>query len=158
MAKYDDASWHYGGDYPKNLPIENGATHIGMFLTWCIDNNLVSEELFEDAEEEIQQVKDRITTGAQFLFEVCDGKFIDDDLNETGNGFAQDYYDEDSSFADEYGSYTDDYGSTFDQKAESNGFEYESFYHIEDTFDNYDLLKPIIDQRFNEWKKYKQNS
>ena len=30
MAKYDDASWHYGGDFPDDLPEENGATHIGM--------------------------------------------------------------------------------------------------------------------------------
>ncbi|WP_262497415.1 DUF7832 domain-containing protein [Pedobacter caeni] len=30
MAKYDDASWHYGGDFPKDLPQINGATHIGM--------------------------------------------------------------------------------------------------------------------------------
>jgi hypothetical protein len=39
MAKYDDASWHYGGDYPEDLPNENVATHIGMFLQWCIEND-----------------------------------------------------------------------------------------------------------------------
>jgi len=33
MAKYDDASWHYGGEYPENISEENASTHIGMFLT-----------------------------------------------------------------------------------------------------------------------------
>ena len=50
--KYDDASWHFGGDYPEDLPDENGATHIGMFLAWCIAHNFFSEELEEDFEEE----------------------------------------------------------------------------------------------------------
>jgi len=50
--KYDDASWHYDGDYPEDLPIENTSTHIGMFLKWCICKNFYSEFLMEDSEEE----------------------------------------------------------------------------------------------------------
>ncbi|RML48695.1 DUF7832 domain-containing protein [Pseudomonas avellanae] len=30
--KYDDASWHYNGNFPSDLPDTAGATHIGMFL------------------------------------------------------------------------------------------------------------------------------
>jgi len=29
---YDKAKWHYGGDYPKDLPIEQAFVHTGMFL------------------------------------------------------------------------------------------------------------------------------
>jgi hypothetical protein len=54
MSKYDDASWHYGGDFPEGLPQKNGATHTGMFLNWCINNDLISDELKEDAAEEIE--------------------------------------------------------------------------------------------------------
>ena len=54
MAKYDDASWHYGGDFPDDLPEENGATHIGMFLNWCIDNDLISEFQIEESGEDVQ--------------------------------------------------------------------------------------------------------
>ncbi|WP_265102660.1 hypothetical protein [Acinetobacter sp. 'aerobic (ED)'] len=39
--KYDDASWHYGGDFPADLPQEAGATHIGMFLTWMLLQTLL---------------------------------------------------------------------------------------------------------------------
>src|SRR6266404_3538306 len=34
--KYDDASWHYGGDFPEDLPREAGATHTGMFVAWAL--------------------------------------------------------------------------------------------------------------------------
>ena len=30
--KYDDASWHYGGDFPADLPQAAGATHIVMVI------------------------------------------------------------------------------------------------------------------------------
>ncbi|WP_441328174.1 DUF7832 domain-containing protein [Mesorhizobium album] len=32
--KYDDASWHSGGNFPRELPPEAGATHIAMFVAW----------------------------------------------------------------------------------------------------------------------------
>ncbi|RYD71964.1 MAG: hypothetical protein EOP53_22755 [Sphingobacteriales bacterium] len=75
MAKYDDAFWHYGGDFPEELEKEAGATHIGMFISWCIDNNLMSEMQEEDAGDDIQLVKERKMTGAEFLINNCDEKF-----------------------------------------------------------------------------------
>ncbi len=30
--KYDDASWHYGGEFPADSPDEFGGTHIGLSL------------------------------------------------------------------------------------------------------------------------------
>lgn len=155
MAKYDDASWHYGGDYPENLADENGATHIGMFLNWCINNYLLSEELNGDCKDEIESVRRREMTGAQFLIDQCDEKFSEYDLNELGNRFAQDYYEDDTDFSKKYNSFENDYSETFDKKAEEQNFEYETFYHVEDTFENYDLIKAVIDQRFQEWKEYK---
>ena len=56
MSKYDDASWHYGGDFPEELPEKNGATHTGMFLNWCIQHDLISDELKEDSADEIETV------------------------------------------------------------------------------------------------------
>lgn len=98
MVKYDDASWHYGGDFPKKLPAENGATHIGMFLQWSIENNLFSAELYEDSEDDIIKIKEQKITGTEFLIKNCDEKFTHYDLNELGNGFANDYYENDTDF------------------------------------------------------------
>lgn len=157
MAKYDDASWHYEGDFPEDLPAESAATHIGMFLTWCIDNDLISEFQNAHREEDIQKIKNRKLTGAEFLIHNCDEKLTDGDLNDLGNDFAKDYYEEDTDFSAKFGNYLDDYTSTFDQNADQNDFEYETFYHVENTFENYEILKPIIDKRLEEWKKYRNN-
>ena len=71
--------------FPEGLPQKNRATHTGMFLNWCIHNNLISDELKEDAAEEIEKVKRREMTGAEFVMDSCDGKFSEYDLNELGN-------------------------------------------------------------------------
>jgi hypothetical protein len=45
MASSDRADWHYGGDYPPDLPSENGGTHIGIYLAWIIHRRLGSKTL-----------------------------------------------------------------------------------------------------------------
>ena len=154
MAKYDDASWHYGGEFPDDLPEENGATHIGMFINWCIDNDLMSEEQIEECEDDIEGVKNGKMTGAEFLINNFDEKFTDGDLNDIGNKFASAYYEDDTEFGKKYSSYMNDYFTTFEKKAEDAGSEYETIYHVENTVENYKLIKPVIDKRFEEWKLF----
>jgi len=151
MAKYDDASWHYGGNYPIGLSNKNASTHIGMFLTWCINNDLISEEQMEDSKEDIENVKTRKSTGAEFLINNCDEKFTDLDLNKIGNQFAKDYYSlsEKSSFSNKYADYLDDYA-----KILNNGSAEIDLYKVEDTWENYDLLKPTLDIRYKQWKEF----
>jgi len=156
MSKYDDASWHYGGDFPEGLPEKNGATHTGMFLMWCVENDLISNDLKEDTGAEIEKLKRCEITGAEFIMDVMDGKFSEYDLNMMGNAFAQDYYKDETDFGNRFSSFADDYVNLFDMKAEENDYEYETFYHIEDTFENYDLMKQVINYRFEEWKEYKR--
>lgn len=155
MTKYDDASWHYGDDFPEGLPKKNSATHTGMFLNWCINNNLHSKELQENCEIEIENLKRREITGAEFVIDTCDGKFSECDLNDLGNAFAKDYYVDETDFGDQFSSFATDFINIFDNLAEDNDFEYETFYHIEDTYENYDLMKQIIDHRFKEWEEFK---
>jgi len=148
MAKYDDASWHYGGDFPKELVNENAATHIGMFITWCADHDLLSEFQLEDAGEAIGMVKNRTITGAEFLMDYCDEKFTDEDLDETGNAFTGAYYHEDTAFATTYAPYLEDYCLAFENR------NLPSIYHLENTWENYNVLKPILNKRFAEWKAF----
>jgi hypothetical protein len=147
IGKYDDASWHYEGDYPENLPVENASTHIGFFLKWCILNSLVSESLTDDAEEEIQSVVQGEMTGAQFLIDMCDEKLCEEDLSETGNLFAMDYYQEDTKFGKKFNSYLADFSEM------TSG--YPSSYHMEDSLENYELIAGKIDERYEQWKKFK---
>lgn len=141
MGSIDRADWHSGGDFPKDVPEENGGTHIGMYLTWIIDNDLTSEFCKEEFNKGLGEVKSRIITGRDFLFEHCDGKFWNDVLNDIGQKFTEDYY---TSIL-----YYDDYVKTLDN-------DEETIYHIENSWKNYEKLKPILDKRFKKWKARKE--
>lgn len=136
--KYDDASWHYGGDFPKDLPIEAGATHIGMFVAWALLSGLAGAIHLEDFPEELERLKTKQITPGQFFMNACDGKFTDGDLNERGNAFASHYFDHTR------GRYLQDYEATL-------GSDNPTLYHVADTWDNFDRLEPILDRRFSEW-------
>lgn len=150
----DRADWHYGGDYPKDLPPENGGTHIGMFIAWIAMQNLFSQDLQEDSGEDIQGLRERRITGRDFLVSVCDEKFINDDLTDEARRFVADYYDSEALFAKRCKDYLQDYCEVFNAHAERNGFEYASTYHVENTWDNFDRLAPVIQQRFEEWREW----
>ncbi len=139
--KYDDASWHYGADnFPDDLPEAAGGTHIGMYAAWAMLSGLGSSEMEEDSPELLERLRARDITPGAFFMAACDGKFIDDDLNETGQQFTEEYFEEEPS------EYLEDYGELF-------GDDVDSLYEIEDSWANYDRLKPVLDQRLAEWKE-----
>ncbi len=144
MGSIDRMDWHYGGDFPEGLPTENGGTHIGMYLAWIINNDLIGEMHLEDASESILAVKNRQITGRDFLIQECDEKFWNDDLNEEGLTFTNYYYSDDSGMKQ----YIQDY-----EQILSN--EVTSTYHVADTWDNYDKVARVIDIRYKEWKEIK---
>jgi hypothetical protein len=137
--KYDDASWHYGGKFPEDLPPEAGATHTGMFVAWALLNGLAGEIYTTDFPDQIPKLLSRSLTPGRFFLEACDGKFTDDDLNEEGNSFAQAYFDF------EKGQYIRDYEASL-------GEGVADLYHAEDTWENFDRLRPVLDRRFADWK------
>ena len=141
MGSIDKIDWHSGGNFPDDLPPENGGTHIGMFLAWIINNDLIGEMHLEDSIEFINSVKNREKTGRDFLIEQCDGKFWDEDLNKEGLEFTKYYYDDDKSNL-----YINDYDELL-------GEGLETLYHVENSWDNYDKIKKRVDERYLEWKK-----
>jgi len=137
--KYDDASWHYGGNFPKDLPIDAGATHTGMFVAWALLSGLAGDMYANAFPDEIPKLRTRSCTPGRFFLEACDGKFVEDDLNDLGNSFAIAYFDF------EKGKYLADYEATL-------GSDVPDLYHVEDTWENFDKLKPVLDRRFDEWR------
>jgi len=143
MASYDRMDWHYGGDYPENLPTENGGTHIGMFLAWIINNNLQGELHRQESNDSIRKVLTREWTGRDFLVNECDEKFWEDCMNDEGNEFTKFYYETVRESGVSY--FLEDYSGLF-------GNAIESIYEVENTWDNYDRLKPLVDKRYEDWK------
>ena len=139
MAKYDDASWHYEGEYPDEQPEEGGATRIGLFLAWAIRRGLLSELHRHQRPEAVAAVTARALTGAEFLLRECDEELTDEDLNAEGNRFAVWHYED---------RYLEDYAELF---ADDDGVE--TLYHVQDTWESYDRLERVLDRRFSEWRQ-----
>ena len=137
MANIDRADWHYGGNYPKGLPPENGGTHIGMYIAWVMLRNLASEELAKHAGETYKWVITREVTGRELLFTKLDEKFFDSLLTEEGQAFTRSYYE------------TNGYANDYDRVL---GGDLPTLYHVEDTWANFDKLTPVLDERLAAWR------
>ena len=138
--KYDDASWHYGGDFPKRLPNEAGATHTGMFVAWAMLSGLAGELHTMEFPQDLEALRSRKVTPGQFFLSACDGKFTDENLTDEGNAFAQVYFDFDR------GRYLKDYDEIL-----ARGLP--SMYHVPDTWGSFDRLRPVLDLRLKEWRE-----
>ena len=138
--KYDDWSWHSGGNFPDDLPPEAGATHIGMFVAWALLHGLAGDIHVREFPEPFARLREHAITPGQFFLEACDGKFTDEDLSELGNRFAEHYY--------EGGDAPDHY---FADYAATVGAEPPSIYHVSDTWETYEQITLVIQKRFEEW-------
>ncbi|MDR2293809.1 MAG: hypothetical protein LBE05_01180 [Microbacterium sp.] len=140
MTKYDDASWHYGGIYPADLPDEAAATHIGVFVAWCLLNGYLDDEAAEDFADELEDLRARSITPGRFLLHVMDEKFVSSDLSEGGNAFTIAYYQ--GSEGDSR--YIDDFVAAFDTDTTD-------IYRVPDTWDVFDRIAERIAARHAAW-------
>lgn len=146
MDTYDRADWHSGADkFPADLPAEAGGTHIGLFLAWAILRERIGDFHREESAAGLLAVRRREQTGRDFLFEDCDGKFSPDVLNDEGNAFARVYYQDGQGMIRPDG-YLGDYERVL-------GGDRPDLYRVEDSWFNFDRIAPVIDRRFEEWKK-----
>ena len=136
---YDKAKWHSDGNFPEDLPQENGGTHIGMFLAWAILHGMASDELRADAASDLNAVRKRRMTGRTFLFRHLDGVLSEDDLNGHGNAFARHYYTK--------------YLRDLSRLAEKG---LPTLYHLPNNWANYDTIAKVIDQRYAQWRANKR--
>ncbi|MDJ1504629.1 hypothetical protein [Xanthocytophaga agilis] len=134
---YDQAKEHFLGKFPSELPIEQAYLHIGIYIGWMIENHLYSEFFLDESEIQMFRFQNR-QISCTVLSEIWDGHLGPDMFNKEGNDFSEDYY--------LIGDYVDDYIATLCKS-------YPTMYHVEDSWENYDLMKKKIDERFQEWKK-----
>jgi hypothetical protein len=137
--KYDDASWHSGGNFPADLPASAAATHSGMFVVWAFLSGFGGPIPAANFPDHLQRLQSRSVTPGAFFLEVCSGKLLDEDFSDEGNAFARAYFDF------EHGQYLADYDATL-------GAGLAEIYYVGDTWENFDRLKSILDRRYREWK------
>lgn len=139
--EYDNQNWHLNDDFPSNLDEKCALTHMGFFITWIIDNHLESNLLASNFINEINLLRNREMTGVDFILRCCDNKLSSDDMNDTGNQFAQSYY-----ASDQY----------FDDYVELSDSNQDSIFSEPNSWAKYDDVRQVIDKRYNSWLK-KQN-
>ncbi len=138
---YDRADFDYSTD-EHPLPPGHAATHIGMFLAWAALHGLINEFHEKRSPDLVKQLRSRQLTGRQFFQAACGEQFAERDLNVEGNAFAEYYY---KNAAGERGPYFADY-----KKVLAAGLP--SFWHVADTWENYDKLAPVLTKRYEDWK------
>lgn len=138
---YDRADYDYSTE-EQPLPKGHAATHIGMFLAWAALHGLLNDYHEQHSAQLVGQLRARQITGRQFFQAACQEQFAEKDLNVQGNAFAESYY---RDSAGQRGAYFADYKQVLAARLPS-------FWHVADTWDNYEKLAPVINQRFETWK------
>lgn len=128
MEKYDNASWHHDA---ANGDVSAMHRHTGFYLAWLAHRELLAPDLQENAEELLRHE----TTGSEF-FQSIDGKFTSEDLSPSGNEFTKTYY-------------LDQFSADYEKFCGGK----ENLYQVADTWENYEKLAAIFDQRFAEWER-----
>ena len=148
---YDKAKWHWGAkDAPTDIPHENGVTHIAFFFRWCMEHKFYSKEFTVDFADDIAQMDENFNY-RQYLFDAMDGVLGSAELNTAGKAFAKAYYTTDrTKFAKMYGWYLQDYTDFVSKKFGEKYFD-NAYFYIENSQENYALIKAIIDHRYEEF-------
>ena len=136
---FDKMDWH-AVTFPDSIPYENAGTHIGMYLAWLINNDLIQEDWMEEFADGIERVRSRESTGRDILMECFDETLVEDIMTDDALEFTGEYYDS---------SYIDDFAAAL--SAEDSDSEFAVYLH-EDTWENYDLVEPIITAKFEKWR------
>jgi len=134
--KYDDAEWHYDGDFPEDAPMDNAYAHIGFFYVWAVEEGLEGDFARQHFKWALIATKLRLTSPIK-LVKHNDDKLTSDLLNDEGNAFAIVYY------KDNENGYLPDFIAEFSDH---------DVYRVKPTWKNYDRIKPVIDRRYAEWK------
>ena len=138
---YDRADFDYSTE-GEPLPKGHAGTHIGMFLAWAVQNGLESDFHRQQSAGLLARLRRREITGRQFFEAACGDRFSERDLNAEGNAFAQCYYTDE---AGQRGAYFADY-----KRILAAGLP--SFWHVADSWDNYEKIAAVISRRYQAWK------
>ncbi|ANY65620.1 hypothetical protein BBD42_03455 [Paenibacillus sp. BIHB 4019] len=142
---YDKAKWHYDGDFPQELEHHQAYVPSGMFIAWIIKNDLLSKRSRKEDAAEIELVKRNEMTGAQFYRKNWDGVLSSNELSDEADAFAREYLNIQN----------DIYTAVDFTNGLAAGLP--TIYHVEDSFENYHIIEPIITERYQDWKRRKKS-
>jgi hypothetical protein len=128
VAIYDKASYHYEGNYPSGLPSEHALTHMGFYIRWLREKDLLNADGADLSGPDYSGIS------ARDLARRFDGVLSSEVMTNKGREFSDSYYAK--------GLYFEDY-------AEFLAGPYPTIYHVADTEANYAVLKKVLDDRLD---------
>ncbi len=126
--KLDDADYHIASAIERGYPEEHGWTHIALYLTWLMRNDLIDRRSFES--RDIAAVNAGAVVGGEIITVTMDQKLLLEMLTEDGAEFSR----------ANYKSYLDAYSQ----------LPGEDYSHPADA-ETYALLKPVLDHLWEAW-------
>lgn len=95
---FDKMDWH-AVTFPDSIPYENAGTHIGMYLAWLVNNDLIQDDWREEFADAFERVRSREMTGRDLLVECLDEALpeelmVDEALEFTGEYYVTSYIDD----------------------------------------------------------------
>lgn len=110
---------------------DRAAMHIGVFLAWCVNHDLISEAVKRQHADLLLKTRVRELDGSELLVRLASGQLRLELLSEAGQKFANDYYQ----------GYLADY-------AQALSLDPECPYSVEDSWSAYDVVAPVLTRRW----------
>jgi hypothetical protein len=153
---FDKAKWHTDAkNAPTDIPHVNGGTHIAFFWRWCVEKGFYHKEIKDDFADEIQLAKSGNLDFREWFVNGMDGVLSTEVLNTKGNQFACAYYvSQKAKFAKAFGFYLQDYADWVSKNAGDEDFD-NAYFYIENSEENYQAVKSMIDRRYAEFVQMK---
>jgi hypothetical protein len=136
---YDKALYHEPM-VPPDLPPERSFVPTGLFLAWAVEAGLTSSLLRRFGAEMLIRHRNRDVL-PWALYRTWHGSLDDDMLSGEGNAFASEYFDFSGGAI-----YDKDFRELLARDAPTP-------FHVEGDWDEYDRLKPRLDQRLATWRE-----
>ncbi len=142
---YDKAAYHDEAVAKLGLPEEHTENHTLFFLRWLLETNLVSEWYLKETAETREACREGKAT-VRDVYRQMASALMDDMLSAEGAEFVKDYY---SVSKVRLAGYPRDYEITLQGNLASS-------YHVPYTEENYQRIRPVIDRRYQDWKRQRQ--
>ena len=152
----DEVTWHLEKISTMHLPIDeiNAYNHLAIYLRWCMEHDLMSDEFLEQYDDIVRQVKtDPAGTHLrEFLRDELNGVLTPGYFNGDGTAFAMYYYDIEfyPCFPADIDNYALDYFGP--ERYHSNEFHDEAYLFIPYNEDYYQGMAKVMQQRWNAWQ------
>ncbi len=137
---FDKAKFHLESVESDKLDYTQAFVHTAFYIDWCVDNDLVNNNFKNKFANQILKIRERLISPTELYIEM-DGVFLGEILTLEGYNFAMQY------FHLSHGKFLKDYERLRPLRKINK-----SIYGVENTWINYEVVKSMLDKKYERWK------